>query len=202
MCIRQILKSAFAEDSPPRHPRSFPGSSNRSRVYPSVVSILASRAADEGLAFWRIKKQLKLPGDSWVSARGLNQKGNTSDDSTGGRIDDGPLRADHRRRFMLCWAALASDVLITRRIGGILRLFFRLVREQIYLEGRCSASPRLSLFPTTITLKYLSCRLATHHSCCGCITRFEDELCNPRLAGKIFSSLSLRDPTQTNETIH
>jgi hypothetical protein len=33
-------------------------------------------------------------------------------DSTRGRIDDGPLRADHRRLFMLCWAARASDVLI------------------------------------------------------------------------------------------
>jgi hypothetical protein len=83
-----------------------------------------------------------------------------------------------------------------------LAALFRLVREQIYLEGRCSASPRLSLFPTTITLKYLSCGLATLRSCCGCITRFDDERCNPRLAGKIFFSLSLRDPTQTNETIH
>ena len=34
-------------------------------------------------------------------------------DSTRGRIDDGPLRADHRRLFMLYWAARASDVLIT-----------------------------------------------------------------------------------------
>src|SRR6266436_4412947 len=34
-------------------------------------------------------------------------------DSTRGRIDDGPLRADHRRLFMLYWAAWASDVLIT-----------------------------------------------------------------------------------------
>src|SRR4029453_8376758 len=33
-------------------------------------------------------------------------------DSTLGRIDDGPLRADHRRLFMLYWAARASDVLI------------------------------------------------------------------------------------------
>ena len=37
---------------------------------------------------------------------------NASHDSTGGRIDDGPLRADHRRLFMLCCAARASDVLI------------------------------------------------------------------------------------------
>jgi hypothetical protein len=29
-------------------------------------------------------------------------------DSTRGRVDDGPLRADHRRLFMLCWAARAS----------------------------------------------------------------------------------------------
>jgi hypothetical protein len=29
-----------------------------------------------------------------------------------------------------------------------------------------------------------------------------DERCNPRLAEKIFFSLSLKDPTQTNETIH
>ena len=36
-------------------------------------------------------------------------------DSTRGRVDDGPLRADHRRLFMLCWAARASDVLITSR---------------------------------------------------------------------------------------
>jgi len=28
-------------------------------------------------------------------------------DSTRGRIDDGPLRADHRRLFMLYWAARA-----------------------------------------------------------------------------------------------
>jgi hypothetical protein len=34
-------------------------------------------------------------------------------DSTRGRVDDGPLRADHRRLFMLCWAAWASNVLIT-----------------------------------------------------------------------------------------
>ena len=34
-------------------------------------------------------------------------------DSTRGHVDDGPLRADHRRLFMLCWAARASDVLIT-----------------------------------------------------------------------------------------
>ena len=43
--------------------------SNRSRLHPSVVSILASRAADEWLASWTIKMQLKLPGDSWISAR-------------------------------------------------------------------------------------------------------------------------------------
>ena len=34
-------------------------------------------------------------------------------DSTRSRVDDGPLRADHRRLFMLCWPARASDVLIT-----------------------------------------------------------------------------------------
>ncbi len=33
-------------------------------------------------------------------------------DSTCGRVGNGPLRADHRRLFMLCWAARASDVLI------------------------------------------------------------------------------------------
>jgi hypothetical protein len=33
--------------------------------------------------------------------------------STRSRIDDSPLRADHRRLFMLCWAARASDGLIT-----------------------------------------------------------------------------------------
>ena len=33
--------------------------------------------------------------------------------STRGRVDDGPLRADHRRLFMLCWAARASGVLLT-----------------------------------------------------------------------------------------
>jgi hypothetical protein len=33
-------------------------------------------------------------------------------DSTCGLIGDGPLRADDRRLFMLCWAARASDVLI------------------------------------------------------------------------------------------
>jgi hypothetical protein len=32
-------------------------------------------------------------------------------DSTRGRVDDGPLRFDHRRLFMLCWAARASNVL-------------------------------------------------------------------------------------------
>ena len=31
-------------------------------------------------------------------------------DSTRGRIDASPLRADNRRRFMLRWAAAASDV--------------------------------------------------------------------------------------------
>ena len=36
-------------------------------------------------------------------------------DFTRGRIDDGPLRADHRRLFMLCWTARASDVLIRPR---------------------------------------------------------------------------------------
>ena len=34
-------------------------------------------------------------------------------DFTRRRIGDGPLRADHRRLFMLYWAAWASDVLIT-----------------------------------------------------------------------------------------
>jgi hypothetical protein len=34
-------------------------------------------------------------------------------DSTRGHVDVGLLRADHRRLFMLCWAARASDVLIT-----------------------------------------------------------------------------------------
>jgi uncharacterized protein (DUF58 family) len=34
-------------------------------------------------------------------------------DSTRGRVDDGPLRADHCRLFMLYWAARASDALIT-----------------------------------------------------------------------------------------
>jgi len=33
-------------------------------------------------------------------------------DSTRGRVDDGPLRADHCRLFMLYWAARASDALI------------------------------------------------------------------------------------------
>ena len=30
-----------------------------------------------------------------------------------GRIGDRPVRADHRRLFMLCWTARAPDVLIT-----------------------------------------------------------------------------------------
>jgi hypothetical protein len=34
-------------------------------------------------------------------------------DFTRGRIDDGPLRADHRQLFMLYWAARVSNVLIT-----------------------------------------------------------------------------------------
>ena len=34
-------------------------------------------------------------------------------DFTRGRVDDGSLRADHRRLFILCWAARASNVLIT-----------------------------------------------------------------------------------------
>ena len=33
-------------------------------------------------------------------------------DFTHGRIDDGPLRADYRCLFMLCWAARPSDILI------------------------------------------------------------------------------------------
>ena len=33
--------------------------------------------------------------------------------STGGRINDGPLRTDHRWLFMLHWAARAANVLIT-----------------------------------------------------------------------------------------
>ena len=39
----------------------------------------------------------------------------TSDDFTRGRIDDGPLPSNHRRRFMLYWAALASDALRARK---------------------------------------------------------------------------------------
>ena len=31
-------------------------------------------------------------------------------DFTRGRIDDGPLRADHRRLFMLCWTTRAPDM--------------------------------------------------------------------------------------------
>ena len=34
-------------------------------------------------------------------------------DSTRGRVDDGSLRVDHRRLFILCWAARASNLLIT-----------------------------------------------------------------------------------------
>ena len=37
-------------------------------------------------------------------------------DFTRGRVDVGPLCADHRRLCMLCWAARASDVLITLRL--------------------------------------------------------------------------------------
>ena len=41
-------------------------------------------------------------------------------DSTRGPIDDGPLRADHRRLFMLYWAARISNVLITPRYSQMI----------------------------------------------------------------------------------
>ena len=72
----------------------------------------------------------------WISARGgkLNQKGNTSHDSTGSCIDDGPLPSDHRRRFMLYWAALASDALRTRKWAMSMH-FGRFVKKRSELSN-------------------------------------------------------------------
>ena len=56
-----------------------------------------------------------------------------------------------------------------------------------------------------VDLKILSAHerpLERSELCRSSIERVDDERCYPRLAGKIFFSLSLKDPTQTNETIH
>src|SRR5215472_9679466 len=63
----------------------------------------------------RVAQELK-PGPLRQRSQGKGHQGDryATPDSTRGRIDDGSLRADHRRLFMLCCAAQASDVLITR----------------------------------------------------------------------------------------
>src|SRR5205809_5657091 len=62
------------------------------------------------------KAKDKKGGAGKQSSRYQSHQGDkyATPDSTRGRVDDGPLRADHRRLFMLFWAARASDVLITR----------------------------------------------------------------------------------------
>jgi hypothetical protein len=52
--------------------------------------------------------EAKGSGVGQVISFHIKPERNTSHDSIGGRIDDGPLRADHHRRFLLYWAALAS----------------------------------------------------------------------------------------------
>ena len=56
----------------------------------------------EGVAGKRSSRYQSHEGDKYATP-----------DSTRGRVDDGLLRADHHRLFMLCWAARTSDVLIT-----------------------------------------------------------------------------------------
>jgi hypothetical protein len=67
-------------------------------------------------------------------------------DSTRGRIDNGPLRADHRGLFMLCWPAWTSDVLIT-----------------LLLLNGYDASRKLSSEALVPLLPWLRPRSANHH---------------------------------------
>jgi hypothetical protein len=99
------------------------------RPFPSLVSYARFQtAARFSLRFIREEKQRafragnfckakdKESGAGKRSSRYQSHQGDkyATPDSTRGRVDDGPLRADHRRLFMLCWAARASDVLIPR----------------------------------------------------------------------------------------
>ena len=61
------------------------------------------------------KAQDKESGAGKRSPRYQSQQGDkyATPDFTRGRVDNGPLHADHRRLFVLCWAARASGVLIT-----------------------------------------------------------------------------------------
>ena len=99
------------------------------RPFPYLVSYARFQtAARFSLRFIREEKQRafragnfckakdKKGGAGKRSSRYQSHQGDkyATPDSTRGRVDDGPLRADHRRLFMLCWAARASDVLIPR----------------------------------------------------------------------------------------
>src|SRR6266567_4108337 len=75
----------------------------RSWLYRSVERRNFCKAKDkEGAAGKRSSRYQSHQGDKYATP-----------DSTRGRVYDCPLRDDHRRLFMLCWAARASDVLIT-----------------------------------------------------------------------------------------
>ena len=68
------------------------------------AAIFAQQKTNEGGAGKRSSRYKSHQGGKYATP-----------DFTRGRIDDGPLRADHRRLFMLCWTARASDVLIRPR---------------------------------------------------------------------------------------
>jgi hypothetical protein len=56
--------------------------------------------------------------------KGTSENNDAIPDSTRSRIDDGPLRADHRRLFVLYWAAqtwnvlVSSETLCRHAVGG------------------------------------------------------------------------------------
>jgi hypothetical protein len=79
-------------------------------LQPSFTSSLIAHPVESN--FYKAKD--KERGAAKRSSRYQSHQGDkyATPDSTRGRIDDGPLHADHRRLFMLCWAARASDVLI------------------------------------------------------------------------------------------
>jgi hypothetical protein len=83
------------------------------RIYSRHVSAVKKTAAFLSSNFCKAKD--KYCKARKRSSRYQSHQGDkyATPDSTRGLIDDGPLRADHLRLFMLHWAARASDVLVT-----------------------------------------------------------------------------------------
>jgi hypothetical protein len=82
------------------------------RIYSRYVSAVKKNSCFLEQQFLQSKRQRKRSRQTIVTLSSHQGDKYATPDSTRGRVDDGLLPADHRRLFMLCWAARTPDVLI------------------------------------------------------------------------------------------